>query len=278
MMTARAYRTDRPRRQPLTTGRIVVGSLVTLLALGFLTPMVYMAIESLSNPSGAGFTLGNWGHIFTALPIATGMENSVILAAAGSALTVVVTSAAGFAFAKLPFPGSRIVLVIVIATLALPLISAIVPEYLNFARYHLIGSYLPAIVVYAAFNAAFAVIFFTNYFNSVPDAYIESAVTEGAGYLTILRRIILPMALPALVTIGVFDFMLIWNDLLVALLFLPQPDHQTASVLLATINAGRRLHIQTLLAGALLSVAPNLLIFLGFQRYLMLGYSLGVDK
>ena len=82
-------------------------------------------------------------------------------------------------------------------------------------------------------------IFFTNYFLSVPDAFIENAVTEGAGYLKILWRIILPMAVPALVTIGVLDFLLVWNDLLVALLFLPQPDHQTASVLLATINAGR---------------------------------------
>jgi multiple sugar transport system permease protein len=262
----------------MSTGRLVVGVLVVALALAFIAPMAYMIGESLRNPDGAGFTLSNWQHVFSALPIATGMKNSAILAASASILTVCVTSVAGFAFAKLPFRGSRIVLFIIILTLAFPLISAIVPEYLNFARHSLIGSFLPAIVVYAAFNSAFAVIFFTNYFLSVPDAYIENAVTAGAGYLTILWRIVLPMALPALVTIGVFDFMLVWNDLLVALLFLPQPNHQTASVLLATINAGHSVHTQTLLAGALLSVAPNLLVFLGFQRYLMLGYSLGVDK
>jgi ABC-type glycerol-3-phosphate transport system permease component len=112
----------------------------------------------------------------------------------------------------------------------------------------------------------------------VPDAFIENAVTEGAGYGKIMWRIILPMAVPAMVTIGVLDFLLVWNDLLVALLFLPQPDHQTASVLLATINAGRRLHTQAVLAGALLSLVPNFVVFLAGQRYLMLGYSLGVEK
>jgi ABC-type glycerol-3-phosphate transport system permease component len=266
------------RKVPMSGWRVAVGILMVLLALAFLAPLAYMAFETFRNPSGSGLTLSNWRHVFSELPIGTGMKNSAILAACGSALTVLVTSTAGFAFAKLPFRGSRIVLFLVIMTLAFPLISAIVPEYLNLAKHGLIGSYLPAIVIYSAFNSAFAVVFFTSYFSSVPDAYIENAITEGAGYVTILWRIMLPMALPALITIGVFDFMLIWNDLLVALLFLPQPDHQTASVLLATINAGHSVHTQVLLAGSLLSVAPNLLVFLGFQRYLRLGYSIGVDK
>lgn len=96
--------------------------------------------------------------------------------------------------------------------------------------------------------------------------------------MKILWRIALPMAVPAIVTIGVLDFLLVWNDLLVALLFLPQQDHQTVSVLLATINSGRRLHTQTLLAGALLSLVPNVVVYLTCQRYLLLGYSLGVEK
>jgi multiple sugar transport system permease protein len=261
----------RPGRR-LTVGALV---LVALLALG---PVSYMIIESLRSQSGTGWTLSNWTGIFQNLPILTGMKNSAILALGSSALTVAVTSIAGFAFAKLPFRGARIVLAVIIATLTLPLISAIVPEYFDLARFGLIGTYLPAILVYSAFNAAFAVIFFTNYFLSVPDAFIENAVTEGAGYAKIMWRIILPMAVPALVTIGVLDFLLVWNDLLVALLFLPQADHQTASVLLATINAGKRLHTQAVLAGALLSLVPNFVVFLAGQRYLLLGYSLGVEK
>jgi len=138
-----------------------------------------------------------------------------------------------------------------------------------------VGSYLPPIVVYSAFNSAFAVIFFTNYFLSVPDAFIESAVTDGAGYFKVLWRIIVPMALPAIVTIAVFDFMLVWNDLLIALLFLPEGGRQTASVLLATVSAGKILDTPELLAGALLTVVPNVLLFLGFQRYLLLRFSLG---
>lgn len=278
-MTARAHHARGPAvaRRP-GSGRVLTMSALVLVALLALGPALYMIVESLRSQAGAGWTLSNWTGIFQNLPILTGMRNSAILAVGSSALTVAVTSAAGFAFAKLPFRGARIVLAVIIATLTLPLISAIVPEYFDLARFGLVGSYLPAILVYSAFNAAFAVIFFTNYFLSVPDAFIENAVTEGAGYGTIMWRIILPMAVPAMVTIGVLDFLLVWNDLLVALLFLPQPDHQTASVLLATINAGRRLHTQAVLAGALLSLVPNFVVFLAGQRYLMLGYSLGVEK
>ena len=262
----------------VTAGRAAVVCGLGILAIVALGPLLYMAGESLRAPSGSGWTLANWTSVFRTLPILTGLKNSLILASCSAVLTVAVTSVAGFAFAKLPFRGSRAVLAVVIATLTLPLISAVVPEYLDLAKYDLIGSYTPVIVVYSAFSAAFAVIFFTNYFLSVPDAFIENAVTEGAGYAKIMWRIILPMAVPALVTIGVLDFLLVWNDLLVALLFLPQADHQTASVLLATINAGKRLHTQAVLAGALLSLIPNFVVFLAGQRYLLLGYSLGVEK
>ncbi len=273
-MTSRAA----PRGWPASPGKTATMVMLGLLAILALGPLLYMVLESLRSQDGTGWTLSNWTGIFSNLPILTGLKNSALLAGCSSLLTVAVTSCAGFAFAKLPFRGARIVLAAMIASLTLPLISAIVPEYFDWAKFQLVGSYIPAILVYSAFNAAFAVIFFTNYFLSVPDAFIENAVTEGAGYLKILWRIILPMAVPALVTIGVLDFMLVWNDLLVALLFLPQPDHQTVSVLLATINAGRKLHTQAVLAGALLSLIPNFVVFLAGQRYLMLAYSLGVEK
>lgn len=277
-MTTLAPPNSGPQHWRASPGRLATMAMLCLLALLALGPLIYMLAESLRSQNGTGWTLADWTGVFGNLPILTGLKNSAILAVCSSALTVVVTSLAGFAFAKLPFRGARIMMSVLIATLTLPLISAVVPEYFDWARFGLVGSYVPAILVYSAFNAAFAIIFFTNYFLSVPDAFIENAVAEGAGYIKIMWRIILPMAMPALVTIGVLDFLLVWNDLLVALLFLPQPAHQTVSVLLATINAGRRLHTQALMAGAVLSLIPNFVVFLAGQRYLMLGYSLGVEK
>ena len=246
-----------------------------LIALG---PIIYMVVQSLRSASGLSWTTSNWARLFRTLPVLQGIRNSAILALSSSLLTVCVTASAGFAFAKLPFRGSRIVLSAVIVSLALPLIADIVPEFLDWARFGFVGSVLPPIIVYSAFNAAFAVIFFTNFFLNVPDEFIESAISEGAGYGRVLMQIVLPMALPALVTIAVFNFMLVWNDLLVALIFLPQQSHQTVSVLLATINSAHQVHTQELLAGSLLSVVPNLLVFLGLQRYLLLGFSVGVEK
>ena len=266
------------RARRVTPGRRVIGLSFILLTVVALGPIGYMAVESVRSSSGSAWTLSNWARLFHTLPILTGLGNSAILAVSSSLLTVVVTASAGFAFAKLPFRGARIILIAVIVSLALPLIADIVPEFLDWAHYGLVGSYLPPIIVYSAFNAAFAVIFFTNFFLHIPDEFIESAISEGAGYGRVLVQIVLPMALPALVTIAVFDFMLVWNDLLVALIFLPQQNHQTVSVLLATINSAHVVHTQELLAGALLSVVPNLLVFLGLQRYLLLGFSVGVEK
>ena len=168
------------RRPPYSFnfGRAAVAVALGALALGFVAPVVYMAVESLRNGNGTTWTMSNWASLLRTFPILNAMKNSLILAASSSILTVVVTACAGFAFAKLPFRGSRVVLFIVIVSLAFPMIAAIVPEYLDWARQGLVGSYLPPIVVYSAFNSAFAVIFFTNYFLSVPDAFIESAVTD----------------------------------------------------------------------------------------------------
>lgn len=271
---------DGYERAPFTFsyGRAVVVAGLVLLLVFAIGPIAYMIVESFRTSTDTAWTLTNWTALFHGFPIVTGIKNSTILAVSASALTVLVTSCAGFAFAKLPFRGSRLVLGTVIMTLAFPLISAIVPEYLDWANHGYVGSYLPPILIYSAFNAAFAIIFFTNYFLSVPDEYIESAITDGASYVTVLFRVVLPMALPAIVTIAVFDFILVWNDLLIALIFLPQGSHQTASVVLATVGAGKVVQTQQMFAGALLSVVPNIVVFLAFQRYLLLGFSLGVDK
>jgi multiple sugar transport system permease protein len=265
-------------RAPFFSGRTAVVLGVSVFALASLAPLIYVLVQSIRAEGGGGWTLDNWSSIYRDLPILTGFKNSLILAGSSALLSVVVASSAGFAFAKLPFRGSKFILTLVILTLMLPVISAIVPEYLNLVRFSLIGSYPPTILVYTSFNTAFAVIFFTNYFNSVPTTFIDAAVSDGAGYISVFLRVMLPMAVPALVTIFVFDFLIAWNDLLVALLFMPQADHQTLSVILGTINGAHEYHPGIILAGVFVSTIPNAVLFLCFQRYLVLGFSVGVEK
>jgi multiple sugar transport system permease protein len=241
-------------------------------------PLVFMVVETVRAPSGSGWTLSNWVSLFHSVPVLTGLKNSLVLAGFSSVVIVAVSSCAGFAFAKLPFRGSKLILSVIIITLMLPIISAIVPVFLDFAHFNQTGTYLSAVLVYSAFNMAFGVIFFTNYFNSVPSDFIENAITEGAGYLTVFLRIMLPMALPALITIGVFDFIMVWNDLIVALLLLPQANRATIGVVLATLSGGRLFNPQIMLAGTLISIVPNAALLVFCQRYLVLGFSLGVEK
>jgi ABC-type glycerol-3-phosphate transport system permease component len=262
----------------LKSGRFAALVGVGVFTLASLIPLVFILYQSLQSPSGKGWTFSNWTGIFENTPIVTGFLNSTILAVGSALVSVAIASAAGFVFAKLPFRGSRVILIIVVLTLALPLISAIVPLYLNLAKLGLIGSYPATILVYSAFNTAFAVIFFTNYFNSIPEAFIEAAILDGASYFTVFLRVMVPMAVPALVTIFVFDFLLVWNDLLVALLFMPGSNQETASVVLAAVNGAHDFHPQVILAGVFLATVPASILFLAFQRKLVLGFSVGMDK
>jgi multiple sugar transport system permease protein len=265
-------------RRAVGKGRIAaIAFLLALLAFS-VGPLIFGIVESFRTSGQSGVTFANWLSLFRSIPVFTGLKNSLILAGCSSLLIMAVSSCAGFAFAKLPYRGSKLILSVIIVTLMLPIISGIVPVFLDLAKVHQTGSYVSTVFVYSAFNMAFGVIFFTNYFNSVPSEFIENAITEGASYFTVFIRIMIPMAVPALLTIGVFDFMMVWNDLIVALLLLPQANHATIGVVLSTISGGRLFNPQVVIAGALVSIIPNAVLLIVCNRYLVLGFSLGVDK
>ena len=262
LLEVASYRSGASHRS-VGKGRIAAVVFLLVLLAFSIGPLVFGIVESFRTSGKTGVTFANWISLFRSIPVFTGLRNSLILAGCSSLLIMAVSSCAGFAFAKLPYRGSKLILSVIIVTLMLPIISGIVPVFLDLAKLHQTGSYVSTVFVYTAFNMAFGVIFFTNYFNSVPSEFIENAITEGAGYFTVFIRIMIPMAVPALLTIGAFDFMMVWNDLIVALLLLPQANHETIGVILSTISGGRLF---------------NAVLLIVCSRYLVLGFSLGVDK
>lgn len=228
--------------------------------------------------NGHGFSLSSWDALFRALPVGREMFNSTLIASVSILIILVCSTMAGFTFAKLLFRGRGVVFLALIGCMMIPVQSIIIPEYVNLSHVGLINNYLSAILVYSALGIPFATFLMTAFFRGIPDEIVEAGLCDGLGYARVYWRLAVPMARPALVTVAVLQFIQIWDDLLVGLLFLQEPSNRTITVGLGVLSSGRIVSIPTLMAGALMSALPAVIVYLVFQRYLIAGLTLGVNK
>jgi multiple sugar transport system permease protein/raffinose/stachyose/melibiose transport system permease protein len=118
----------------------------------------------------------------------------------------------------------------------------------------------------------------TTYYRGIPSELLEASVMDGASYWQIFRRIMLPLSIPAVTTVAVLQVIQIWGDLLIGLLFLQTPDVRTITVGLATLQTSRMVNVPALMAGSLISILPAIIVYLIFQRNLIQGLTMGVNK
>jgi len=256
--------------------------LMVVVAVVMLYPFYYLLDNAFRTQSQfdqqRGHSLSSWSQVFHELPVGRELVNSLLICVASIAVILVVSTTAGFAFAKLRFRGSGTVFLLVVAALMVPLQSIIIPEYVNLAKFGLINTYLGAILVYAALGTPFATFLMATYYRGISDDLIEAAVMDGLGYERTFLRIALPLSLPAIATVAVLQFIQIWDDLLVGLLFLQNPQQRTITVGLAALSSGRTTSIPVLMAGSLVSALPAIIVYLIFQRHLVKGLTLGMGK
>jgi ABC-type glycerol-3-phosphate transport system permease component len=224
-----------------------------------------------------GHSFAGWHQLFANLPVGGQLVNSTLVCAAAIIIILAVSTTAGFAFAKLRYRGSGTVFLLVVSALMVPLQSIIIPEYVNLAKFNLTDNYAGAVLVYAALGTPFATFLMATYYRGISDDLIEAAVMDGLSYERTFASIALPLSLPAIATVTVLQFIQIWDDLLVGLLFLP-PGQRTITAGLATLSAGRTTSIPALMAGSLISAIPAIVVYLIFQRHLVKGLTLGMGK
>ncbi len=276
---AAAKRALRARRR----GRVgLVLAIMTLIAVVMLYPFWYMLNNAFRNQTQfeqqRGHSGVSWGQLFSELPVGRELLNSTLICLLSILLILTVSSTAGFAFAKLRYRGSGTIFLAVVAALMVPLQSIIIPEYVNLGKLGLINTYLGAILVYVALGTPFATFLMATYYRGISDDLIEAAVMDGLGYERTFLRIALPLSWPAIATVTVLQFIQIWDDLLVGLLFLQNPQQRTITVGLAALSAGRTTSIPVLMAGSFISAVPAIVVYLIFQRYLVRGLTLGMGK
>ncbi len=267
------------RRDPV---KVVIFLVLFVVSAAMLYPFVFMVINSLRSENqyinGAGFSTTSWGQLFSSLPVGRELLNSTLVCVASIAIILALSSAAGYAFAKLRFKRQGLIFLAVIGCMMIPLQSIIIPVYVNFANLHLINTYIGAILVYAGIGTPFATFLMTTFFRGLPDEVTEAAACDGLSDAGCFRRVAVPMAKPALATVAVLQFSQIWDDLLVGLLFLQEPTNRTITVGLGVLSSGRVVSVPTLMAGSLVSALPAVLVYLFFQRYLVSGLTLGVNR
>jgi multiple sugar transport system permease protein/raffinose/stachyose/melibiose transport system permease protein len=274
--------TVEPRRRHLTTGRVALFAGMVVIAVIMLYPFWVMIDSSLKTQqqylSGHGLSFASWRQLSSALPVARQVLNSAIVCFASIAIILVVGITAGFSFAKLKFRASTAVFLAVVSGMMIPLQAILMPEFVNVTRLGWTGGYFGAVLVYAALGTPFSVFLFATYFRGVPDELIEAGIVDGCGYFGVLWRLAVPIAVPAIATVTVLQFIQIWDDLLVGLLFIQNTSERPITVGLAALAAGRTTSIPLLMAGSIVSALPAMLVYLGFQRYLVKGLTMGIDR
>lgn len=268
---------DRAGRRRFDQSTIVPFAVVALVAAASAAPFLYLVVISML-PGEDGGVGSMWLRLFTTIPVVTYMTNSAIVSGGATAIVLVVSCMAGYGFSKLRYRGSTNILLAIIACISVPGATTIIPNYFNFAAAGGIGTYWGPIVMYAGGAIPFATVLMTNFFRGIPDELVESAVVDGASYWQIFTAIMAKLATPALMTVGVLSFLGTWNDLLVGLLFLPDPEMRTISVGIAALQGVRTTNIEMILTGSLLSAIPPIIAFLVFERYLVAGITAGISK
>ena len=247
-----------------------------------LFPFVYMTLTSFRSfdqyIAGSGFSLDSWQVLFAAIPVWQQLLNSTIVTAGAVALIVIVSTTGGFAFAKLGFRGSSIVLLAVLAGMMVPLQSIIIPEFVNVSQLGLINKYPGAIVVYAAIGAPFATYLMTTYYRGVPTELMEASLMDGASYWQIFVGIMLPLSLPAIVTVAVLQVIRSGTTCSSACCSCRRHRSGPITVGLATLQTSRVVNVPALMAGSLVSALPAIIVYLLFQRYLVRGLTMGMGK
>jgi len=253
-----------------------------LVAIVMLYPFWVMIYNSLMTEAqflaGKGFSLGSWKALTSVIPVGQEVLSSTIICTASILIILLIGLPAGFAFAKLRFRLSTVVFLAIVSAMMVPLQAILMPEFVNVTKLGLTSGYVGAVLVYSALGTPFSVFLFTTYFRGVPDELIEAGIVDGLGYFGVLWRLVLPIAVPAIATVTVLQFIQIWDDLLVGLLFIQNTSERPITVGLAVLSAGRTTSIPQLMAGSFISAVPAMLVYLGFQRYLVKGLTMGIDR
>lgn len=230
--------------------------------------------QILSEPSLA--TLDNYDKVFNTDAIVSSLWTTVLVSLGGTIFPIFVAAMAAYAFAWLDFPGRDWLFIGVIAMLVVPIQMALIPIFKLYSDLNLFDTVIGLILFHTAFGLPFAIFLLRNFFIGIPRDLMEAARIDGASEVRIFLRLMLPLALPAIASLAIFQFLWTWNDLLVALTF--GRDTQPITVAIFTQLRQFGSNIELIAPAAFVSLTIPLAVFFAFQRYFVQGLLAGSVK
>jgi len=287
--TAVAVRREaRPR-----LGRFFLHAIVIGLMLVWLVPTVGLFINSFrpaSDVASTGwwtsllppwdFTLANYEHVLNQNNLGDAFINSLFITIPSTVIPVMVAAFAGYAFAWMQFPYKNAIFVAIVGLLVIPLQSTLIPVLKLLAGAGISGEFLAVWLAHTGYGLPFAIYLLRNYMGGLPREVFESASIDGAGPATSFFRLALPMSVPVVASLAIFQFLFVWNDLLVSLIYIgpTRSENLPMTVVVANLvsSLGGETHFLT--AAAFLTMALPLAVFLALQRYFVRGITGGAVK
>jgi alpha-glucoside transport system permease protein len=276
------------RSLPLRLTVLVICALWTIPTLGLLVTSVrdpaLIATSgwwtSLLHPFEPNqWTLSNYETVLSSDGMGNAFINSLVVTIPSVAIPITIAAFAAYAFAWVPFRGRGILFTIVVALLVVPIQMSLIPILQIYAAGNLYGSFLGIWLAHTGFGLPLAIFLLYNFMSQLPRDLFESAAIDGASALQVFTRLVLPLSIPALGAIAIFQFLWVWNDLLVALVFLgPGADVRVLPTALYNLIGSRGGSWHLLTAGAFITMVVPLIVFLLLQRAFVRGILAGSVK
>jgi alpha-glucoside transport system permease protein len=285
---AAAARTEGGTRLSGFLRRLPLHLVIVFLMVVWLIPTIGLLVNSFRPPealtqsgwwtaifSPSQFTLNNYAHVLAQSNMSAGFVNSLFISIPATVIPIMVAAFAAYAFAWMSFPGRDILFIAVVGLLVVPLQSTFIPilQLYGPKNLNIAGSFLAVWLAHTGYGLPFAVFLLRNFMGELPREVFESAAIDGASPVTAFFRLAIPMTVPAIAALAIFQFLFVWNDLLVALIYLgaQNPDNAPLTIVVSNLVSSLGGGWQYLAAAAFVTMAVPLVVFLTLQRYFVRG-------
>jgi len=274
-------------------GRVAVHVVLVLLMAFWLLPTIGLLVNSLRSSEDIaatgwwtslfppkGLTLDSYAAVFAETDIAGGFINSLFITIPATIIPIFVAAFAAYAFSWMTFPGRNLLFVAVVGLLVVPLQTTFIPILQAFGGLGFAGSFLTVWLAHTGYGLPFAIYLLRNFMGALPREVFESAYIDGASPVTAFFRLALPMTVPAIAALAIFQFLFVWNDLLVAYVYLGAvaPENLPMTVQIANLVNSQGGGWELLGPAAFISMALPLAVFFALQRYFVRGITGGAVK
>jgi raffinose/stachyose/melibiose transport system permease protein len=275
------------RRKAITSGDALKQGVLLVASFLALVPTLYMVMTALKSEGEYAFdklglpdvpVLENFRAVLIDSPFLGWMANSALLVAGAVLLSTVVSCLGAYAIACMEFKGRETLLALSTSLMAVPPVVMIVPLFVLYTQLGLISTYQGTIIIYAGLITPFSVYLLATFFRTVPKELFESARMDGAGPFLILIKIVLPLSLPAIVTLVVVNSLYVWNDLLIAIIFLQDDAKRTLMAGISVFQGRYNNQVPLTMAGMVIASAPMLILYIVFQKHFIRGLMAGAIK